>query len=195
MNYKIKQVIIKIKWFIPDIINKIVMKSRRITVGKNLLTYGRIFIRGTGKITIGDNVKITSCRETNPIGGDIKTILFAKENSVISIGSHTGISNGSIVALNKIQIGKYVFIGGNCKIYDHDFHSLNYEERISENDLGVKSAPVIIKDGAFIGAHSIILKGVTIGEKSIIGAGSVVTKSVPDGEIWAGNPAKFIRRI
>lgn len=46
-----------------------------------------------------------------------------------------------------------------------------------------------------MGAHTIILKGVTVGAKSIIGAGSVVTKSIPDGEIWAGNPAHFIRKI
>ena len=63
------------------------------------------------------------------------------------------------------------------------------------NEAGGKAKPVIIKDGAFIGTDCIILKGVTIGEKSVIGAGSVVTKSVPDGEIWAGNPAKFIRKV
>ena len=55
--------------------------------------------------------------------------------------------------------------------------------------------PVAICDNAFIGAKSIILKGVTIGENSVIGAGSVVTKSVPANQIWAGNPAKFIREI
>ncbi|WP_212635306.1 acyltransferase [Pseudozobellia thermophila] len=54
---------------------------------------------------------------------------------------------------------------------------------------------MVIKDRAFIGAYSIILKGVTIGENAIVGAGSVVTKSVPDNQIWAGNPAKFIRSI
>ena len=43
--------------------------------------------------------------------------------------------------------------------------------------------------------RSIILKGVTIGENSVVGAGSVVTKDIPSGEVWAGNPAKFIRKI
>lgn len=171
------------------------MCCRGITYGTGLTTLGTMFIRGTGKITIGNHVRITSCRETNPIGGDIKTILFAKGQSEITIGDYSGLSNAAIVALEKIEIGNHVFIGGNCKIYDHDFHSIKFEERIQDNDPGVKSAPIMIKDGAFIGAHSIILKGVTIGEKSVVGAGSVVTRSIPDGEIWAGNPAKFIRKV
>lgn len=54
---------------------------------------------------------------------------------------------------------------------------------------------MVIEDNVFIGARCIILKGVTIGENSIVGAGSVVTKSIPANEIWAGNPAKFIRKI
>ena len=58
-----------------------------------------------------------------------------------------------------------------------------------------KCAPVVIENNVFIGAHCIILKGVSIGENSIIGAGSVVTKNVPANQIWAGNPAKFIRKI
>ena len=81
-------------------------------------------------------------------------------------------------------------------IFDTDFHALNPIIRNSKNDIKNRiEKPVIIKDNAFIGAHSIILKGVTIGENSIIGAGSVVTKSIPDNQIWAGNPAKFIRNI
>lgn len=47
----------------------------------------------------------------------------------------------------------------------------------------------------FIGTLCIICKGVTIGEKSIIGADSVVTKSIPENQIWGGNPAKFIRTL
>ena len=63
------------------------------------------------------------------------------------------------------------------------------------DDPDINSAPVIIKDGVFIGADTLILKGVTIGEKSVIGAGSIVTRNVPAGKIWAGNPAKFLRRL
>ena len=54
---------------------------------------------------------------------------------------------------------------------------------------------MIIKDNVFIGARCLILKGVVVGENSIIGAGSVVTKNIPDNEIWAGNPAKFIKAL
>lgn len=51
---------------------------------------------------------------------------------------------------------------------------------------------VIIKDWAYIGAHSQIMPGVTIGEGSMVAAGSVVTKSVPDGFVVGGNPAKVL---
>ena len=55
--------------------------------------------------------------------------------------------------------------------------------------------PISIKNKAWIGFNSIILKGVTIGEGAIVGAGSVVTKDVPPYTIVAGNPARIIREI
>lgn len=53
---------------------------------------------------------------------------------------------------------------------------------------------VRIKRNAFIGTGTIITKPVTIGERAIVGAGSIVTKNIPDDEVWAGNPARFIRK-
>lgn len=53
---------------------------------------------------------------------------------------------------------------------------------------------VRIKKNAFIGTGTIITKPVTIGERAIVGAGSIVTKNIPDDEVWAGNPARFIRK-
>ena len=49
--------------------------------------------------------------------------------------------------------------------------------------------------GATIGAGSVILPGITIGENAFIAAGSVVTKDVPAGELWMGNPARFYREV
>jgi acetyltransferase-like isoleucine patch superfamily enzyme len=53
----------------------------------------------------------------------------------------------------------------------------------------------LIRRHASIGAGAVILGGVTIGENAMIGAGSVVTKSVPDNELWVGNPARFVRKF
>ena len=99
-----------------------------------------------------------------------------------------------------IIIENNVLIGGSCKFYDTDFHSLDFDQRIrpylyGEEDQKVRSKPIIIEDGVWIGGHCIILKGVTIGKRSIIGAGSVVSKNVPGNEIWGGNPARFIKKI
>ena len=52
---------------------------------------------------------------------------------------------------------------------------------------------VLVKAGAVIGGSAVILPGVTLGEGCFVGAGSVVTKSIPDGERWMGNPAKKIK--
>jgi UDP-2-acetamido-3-amino-2,3-dideoxy-glucuronate N-acetyltransferase len=53
----------------------------------------------------------------------------------------------------------------------------------------------LIKKNASIGAATVVLGGVTIGENALVGAGSVVTKDIPANELWVGNPAKYIRKI
>ncbi len=175
--------------------NWVSLRRRKVSVGRDLEISGRIYVVAdeAGHISIGDRVRINSGYKANPIGGDVRTILFARGNGRISIGNDCGISNASLFACESITIGNHVLLGGGTKIYDTDFHWLNYEKRISQR--GGVARSVVIKDGAFIGAHTIILKGVTIGERAIVGAGSVVTKNIPDGEIWAGNPARFIRKV
>ena len=112
----------------------------------------------------------------------------------IKIGNNVGISNTCLYAAEEIEIGDNVRIGGDTRIYDTDFHSLDAKERESKKET-IKISPVRIKNNVFVGAHCLILKGVTIGENSIIAAGSVVTKDVPPNQIWGGNPAKCIREI
>ena len=53
----------------------------------------------------------------------------------------------------------------------------------------------MIKNKSFIGGHSIILKGVTIGEGAVIATGSVVTRNIIAYDIWGGNPENFIKKV
>ena len=60
---------------------------------------------------------------------------------------------------------------------------------------GYDYGKVIVGKNSWIGANCIICKSVTIGEGAIVGASSVITKNIPPYEVWAGNPAKYIREI
>ncbi len=176
--------------------NMVIFKLKGVACGENAKINGVLKVHGVrGKIIIGNNFVCNAKIKYNPIGGNSSASFLVLENGLINIGNNVGISNTAIASMKNITIEDDVMIGGGCKIYDTDFHSIKFEQRMEQPDTHIKSLPVTIKRGAFIGAHSIILKGVTVGEKSIVGAGSVVTKSIPDGEIWAGNPATFIRRI
>lgn len=175
--------------------NFVTLKRKHVKYGKNLEIAGKIRLHGNGTFLIGENVSIFSSSNVNPCAGGNEAHFTCNQNATIRIGNHVGISHCAITAVDSVTIEDDVLIGSNCMIADTDFHSINFEKRNSFHDDDVKSSPVLIKKGAFIGARSIILKGVTIGEYSIVGAGSVVTKSIPDGEIWGGNPAKFIKKI
>jgi len=111
----------------------------------------------------------------NMIGRQQPCFFVAAKGGELTIKDNVGISATAIVCWNKIEIGNNVLIGGGTVIYDTDHHSLDCKERTAIPAIikNIKTAPVIIKDNAFIGANSTILKGVTIGENSIIGACSV----------------------
>ena len=126
-----------------------------------------------------------------------KTYFQLLEGATIRIGNNCGISNSAFTCASEIVLEDNVLLGSGCKLYDTDFHALDYRERLKGNYPGapVKTKPIIIGEGAFVGAGSFVLKGVRIGKHSIVGAGSVVSKDIPDYEIWAGNPARFIKKV
>ncbi|MDB5149462.1 MAG: hypothetical protein JWQ57_3482 [Mucilaginibacter sp.] len=150
-----------------------------------------------GKFVVGHNIYMNNGKYANMIGRQQQCYFIAGPGAELVIGNNVGISCSAIICNNYISIGDNVKIGGNTAIYDSDFHSLNSAERNkSPEDLtNIKTKPIIIGKNVFIGASSTILKGVTIGENSIIGACSVVAGNIPENQIWAGNPAKFIRNI
>ena len=85
-------------------------------------------------------------------------------------------------------------IGSGCIITDTDSHPIRWQDRL-DNPNSTVSKPIVIEDNVFIGARSIILKGVTIGFGSVVGAGSVVSKDVPKNVIVCGNPAKIVKHL
>lgn len=95
---------------------------------------------------------------------------------------------------DSVNIGDNVKIGACVLITDTDAHPLDYLARRTSNE-GTKSAPIIIEDDVWVGALSNILKGVTIGVRSIIGVGSVVTRSIPADCVAAGNPCEVIKSL
>ena len=105
------------------------------------------------------------------------------ENDVV-VGNNVTIKSG-VQLWDGITIEDNVFIGPNATFTNDLFpRSKNPDWKLSRT---------IIKKGASIGANATILCGITIGENAMIGAGSVVTKDVPAGEVWVGNPAHRIR--
>lgn len=154
-----------------------------------------IEMKRSGVLAIGHKFSMSNGSKNNMIGRQ-QRCYFVISGKII-IGDNVGISCSAIVCWNNIIIEDGVNIGGNTVIYDTDFHSLlsNERHRLVEDKNKIVTKPVVIKKNVFIGAHSTILKGVTIGENSIIGACSVITKSIPANQIWAGNPARFIKNI
>jgi len=178
-------------------IAKINFRLNNIRYGEDLKIRGllKIFITRRGKVSIGDDFKVNSGENHNVIGRQQKFTLWVEGN--LTIKNNVGISASAIICNHKITIGNNVVIGGNTVIYDTNFHAIDPELRNNPklDRKNASYAAVMINDNVFIGAHSTILKGVEIGEGAVIGACSVVSKSIPAREIWAGNPACFIRKV
>lgn len=169
----------------------------KIKKGRKINGFPRFIIKKNSKIDIGENFAVNSGYLYNPIGRNQRCIFSVAENAKLKIGDNVGLSSVAIICQTSIIIGNNVKIGGNTLIYDTDFHSLDFKERVAFPEItsNIKRKKVVIGDNVFIGGHSIILKGVEIGSNSIVGAGSVVSKNIPPNQIWAGNPARFIKEI
>ncbi len=161
-------------------------------IGKDSVVIGVVSIHTTSSISIGNDCLIEGILTTHT------------PHAKIEIGNEVFIGNNSFLgAAESIIIEDKVLVSFDCVIQDNDSHSTISSERYTDTkdwkngrqhnwDLTPKKT-IHIKKLAWIGARSIILKGVTIGEGAIVAAGSVVTKDVAPYTIVGGNPAKFIK--
>ncbi|MFD2529228.1 acyltransferase [Polaribacter marinaquae] len=192
----IKSVILFFRFILSGLnylFNLLMFKVNGVEVNSFLIN-GRILVRNKGSIKLGAGFTANSGKMINPIGGDTCLRLICSIDGMLHIHENVGISNSTIVCWDKIIIHKNVLIGGGCKIWDTNFHSINSIDRLN-GDMSIKTSPIEIMESVFIGANCTILKGVSIGENSVIAAGSVVTKDIPSNQIWGGNPAVFIKKI
>jgi acetyltransferase-like isoleucine patch superfamily enzyme len=143
----------------------------------------KIFMRGENlKLHIGRSVFI----------GRGSVLWMENNDGILEIGEYSSIEKVGIAVAEgkKIVIGKDCLISYEVDIRCSDSHALFDKETKSRINFG---EDIKIGDHVWLGAKSMILKGVCIGEGSVIGAGSVVTKSVEVNSVAVGNPAKIVK--
>lgn len=164
---------------------------KRVSYGKHVRTYNgwpRLRIDKGARVVFRDNVSMQNYLNT---GWHSRLFIRVLKNGSLSIGSNTGLNSCMIYCSTSISIGSYVNIGGGTRIYDTNFHDIDWQDR--RNGGVGKTAPVSIGNDVFIGTGCIIGKGVSIGDRSVIAAGSVVVKDIPADCIAGGNPCKVIK--
>lgn len=157
--------------------------------------YGFLFVSNKGHFNLGKNFLVNSHRFANIIGSGSSSSIMIGKDAILTIGENVGFSNSTICCREAITIGDHTIIGGNSKIWDTDFHPTSIEERTRDINSNAKNSPIHIGKYVFIGADVTVMKGVSIGDYAVIGAGSVVRKNIPESEVWAGNPAVFIKKL
>ena len=140
-------------------------------------------------ISIGSNVVIKSrCR--------IEAIRMRNFSGVrLSIGDNTILQQGcQVIAADRVTIGNNVLVAGKVLITDHD-HLYDHPTKPVALLRDLRTDPVTIEDGCWLGYGCAVLKGVTIGERSVIGSNAVVTHDIPPYSVAVGIPARVVKKI
>ena len=177
-----------------------------VSISKSTIVFNNTNIRFDLPHKIQKN-KYVTIGEKGTINADF---VFESEKGEVLIGNNVHLGGVTFLSIDKIIVGNDVTISWGVTIYDHNSHSVNWEERKNDNLnyyndylngtkskdwTNVISKPVQIESKVWIGFDATILKGVTIGEGAIVAAKSVVTKNVEPWTVVAGNPAKVVKYL
>ncbi len=168
--------------------------SGRVTKIGNATFYQPALRRGQGTIAFGHSVKIGVSQ--SPYFYSTYAYIEARgKNAKIEIKDNVWCNNNFVAIADQttITISEGCLIGVNVEILDSNFHDLRPTHRHQASD--PNPMPVFIGKNVFLGNNVKILKGVSIGDNTVIGNASVVTKSIPENVIAAGNPCKVIRPL
>ena len=161
--------------------------GRRVVIGRRFRVSGRLDIRGPGTVIFGDDCAVISSKL------QITTPWTHAPEAVILFGDRVLLTGTRLGCLLRIEVGECAGLA-DARIMDTDFHSLESAEGPRYNTRG-RAKPIVIGRHAWLGAGSMVLKGVTIGENAVVGAGAVVAHNVPANAVVFGNPARVIWRL
>lgn len=188
---------IKRLWYTHWNICKLLLLGAKVDKGSSIKGKVYIHIGEKAIVSIGRGYTVNSGDNINPLCSNTYCSIKVEDNATLKIGDWSGMSGGCLWATDSITIGNHVNIGANCIIMDGDIHNPDWKLRqiecTSDTTVSYKHKPIVIEDNVWLGANTIVLKGVTIGARTIIGAGSVVTKDIPADCIAAGNPCCVIK--
>jgi acetyltransferase-like isoleucine patch superfamily enzyme len=157
----------------------------RVNIGKNFMVKRRFSIKGSGRVTIGDNVFADGTMHT-------VTPWTTHIDAEIIIGNNVFLNGTRFGCRRRITIGNNCILA-DCRILDTDYHSII--PTLRNHPEAVRSAPIQIGNNVWIAMGCVILRGVTIGDNSTISAVSVVYNDVPEYTVYGGNPATFIKKV
>lgn len=172
-----------------------------VTLGPDVKCLGKpiISVASGSTLVLGARVVLCSAMRGNTLearGPVVLRTLFS--DSVLKIGDDTGLTSATVSCAKSVEIGDRVLIGGGVIITDSDHHfveSLGRVRRFAGFPPPRDRDAVEIGSDVFIGARTIVLKGVKIGEGTVIGAGSVVSENLPSKVVAAGNPCRVVKQI
>lgn len=196
--YRVARWIVHLQRAINGLIARIYLRLLGVSIGPRLRMHSRPFCRRhrQASIRIGSDVQINNKLVENPAGIVNRTVFVAdRAGAQLEVGNHVGISGAVLFCSSRISIEDYVNIGAGARIYDTDFHPISWRDRREQRVDCIESKPVRICRDVWIGANAMVLKGVTIGERSIVAAGAVVTSDVPPDCIVGGVPARILRHL
>ncbi len=151
-------------------------------VGPCTRVRGRVYVRNRGDLRIDEWCLLEST--VTPIS------LLVHKGAELAIGAHSYLNFGvCIESRRKVFIGPRCHLGQYVHIMDNDQHAVDNHSDCPDSE------PVVLEEGVWLGAQTLVLKGVTIGRGTTVGAGSVVTRSLPPHCVAAGAPARVIRRL
>lgn len=170
--------------------NEPLFRSQCRSVGRRFEMEQLPYLVGRGDIEVGDDVRLS---------GKSSFVFSSRHRPQpqLRIGNGTFLGHNCALSIaERIELGEHCLIAGGVRIADFDGHPLDAAaRRAGEFVEPERVQPVTIGNDVWIGHGAMILKGVTVGERSIVAARAVVSRDVPADCIVAGNPARLVKQL